>query len=275
MSINTIKVGTRRDLTNPQSFLDSQSAAVLMRQGINGIAGWVFDIPTGETVDLNSDITEHYTESGSFVEDHIVLKPIQITLTGFKGELIYTRPVKNSFQDAATVLASVLSMVPAYANPLTPQASAKAARVITQAQYIAKQAEDIQKRGSNLVKFFTGDDNSQNLQQKAFSQISALWNSKQIVTVQTPWTYFDNMAIVNIGFKQDANSNDYTDITVVLKEMRFVNVETTTFDSGAYKSAIDAQKAAPADNGQAQGSEVTGDSALYKAIAVPLLGAPK
>jgi len=273
MSTNTTPTGTYKDLIDPETFLDARAAAILMRAGQEGISGWIFDIPTGEDIELNSDITDHFTESGSFATDHMVLKPIQVTLTGLRGELFYAAPKAGSLEAAFAELGTLLGVITAYLGPLTPQAAQKGAAIAGQAAYVAKQAGDIKKRASNLIKYFSGDDNSQTLQQKAFADISSMWRSKQIVTVQTPWGFFGNMAISGISVRQDANSNDYTDFSITLKEMRFVDIQITTFDAGEYTSAIDAQ-AAPANNiGQTQGAGVDNDSALYKAIAVPLLGA--
>lgn len=265
MSTDTIKVGTRNDLTEPASYLDAQASAVLRVQGINGIGGWVFDIPTGENVDLSSDITEHYTESGSFIEDNIVNKPIVITLTGYKGELVYTPPKIGTFQGDIRKLTSTLSAVGAYIGPLTPGAVQKAAQISAQVQYAAAVATDFANNSSNLVKYFYGADTGKNLQQQAFAQLSALWNSKQILTVQTPWSFFQNMAIQAVGFKQNDTQNDYSEISVTLKEMRIVDVQTTTFDAGTYKAAIDAQQAPAKANGPTQGREGCSDSGYLQA----------
>ena len=85
-------------LSDPESYLYAKTTAVLAAQGMEGIGGWMFDIPTGEDIELDADITDHYVESGSFVTDHVVLKPIIITLSGYKGELVYTHPKKDSAQ---------------------------------------------------------------------------------------------------------------------------------------------------------------------------------
>ena len=249
MSATTISQVKYRGLTNPDSYLDAKSAAVLAEQGQEGIGGFVFDIPMGEDIQLESDITDHYVESGSFTNDHVVLKPIIITLSGYKGELLYTAPKKGGLQDAMNVATSLLGSVAAYNIPLTDQAAGKLSALTAKVGYAAGQLAAMEKRASNLAKYFGGDDNSPNLQTKAFITLQAMWKSKQIVTVQTPWGFYKNMIIKTISAKQDAESNDYTDFTVSLKEMRFVSTKTTTFDSGTYTSAIDAQKAEAAKDG--------------------------
>lgn len=253
-------------LSDPESYLYAKTTAVLAAQGMEGIGGWMFDIPMGEDIQLEADITDHYVESGSFVTDHVVLKPIIITLSGYKGELVYTHPEKDSAQDVLNNATSLLSSVAAYNIPLTDQAAGKLSALTNQVAYAAGQAEAIKKRGSNLVKYFNGDDDTENLQQRAFISLQAMWNSKQIMDVQTPWGFYQNMIIKNISAKQDAESNDYTDFTVTLKEMRFVDVKITTFDSGTYTSAIDAQSAAKATDGASTGTDL-GPSVLKSTLA--------
>lgn len=268
MSATTVQTGTYKDLMSPDTFLDDRCAAVLIKANQQGIAGWVFDIPTGESIDLDMDITDHFVESGSFVTDHAVTKPLIITLTGLIGELVYTVPQPGSFEYAASQLQSALTSVDAYLGPLTNGASQKLAVLAAQAGYVAGQVAAIQKRASNLIKFFSGDDFSDTLQEKAFRDLAALWKSKQIVTVQTPWGFFGNMMIKSITPKQDQSSNDYTDFTITLKEMRFVDIKTTTFDSGAFTSAIDAQAAAKANTGPVQGAVDDNKTRAYRMMGL-------
>ena len=132
-------------LSDPESYLYAKTTAVLAAQGMEGIGGWMFDIPTGEDIELDSDITDHYVESGSFTNDHVVLKPIIITLSGYKGELIYTHPKKNSAQGVLNNATSLLSTVSAYNIPLTGQAAGKLATITNTLSYAAGQIEAIKK----------------------------------------------------------------------------------------------------------------------------------
>lgn len=253
MSSSTSATGTYKDLIDPDTYLDERCAAVLLQAGQEGIAGWIFDIPTGEEISLQADITDHYTESGSFNTDHIVLKPLEITLSGLKGELVYTAPKKGSSSDVLSSISTSLTTISGLTGSLTPGATQKLNLIASQAQYAAGQLAAIQKRASNLVKYFSGEDSSSTLQEKAFKDLYSLWKSKQVVTVQTPWAFFGNMAIRSISARQDDQTNDYTDFSITLKEMRFADVNKTTFDSGSYKSAIEAQKSDTNSLGNVQG----------------------
>lgn len=44
-----------------------------------GIAGFKFHVPESEQVNMESDITDHYTDSNSVIQDHIARRPITLT----------------------------------------------------------------------------------------------------------------------------------------------------------------------------------------------------
>lgn len=269
MSINTISGNNDLVAADPDSFLDAKTSAIVSVAGQEGISGWVFDIPTGETVDLETDVTDHYIENGSFISDHAVNKPVRITLTGIIGELVYEIP-KDGLEANLSALSNTLTAVNAFAPELNPQAAQSVAAAAQVAAYAASQYEAIQKRLSNLKKYFSGDDATQTLQQKAFAELNAMRESKQIVSVQTPWAFYNAMIITSISARQDDKSNDKTDFSITLKEMRFADIKVTEFDANQYKSDVDVQSSAQTDNGTVQGKLRSSVKAVYnKAAGIP------
>lgn len=247
-----------------KKYLDEKSQAVLMVLGKRGISGWVFDIPTGESVTGKTSLSKHYVESGAVITDHAVNEPDEITLSGLVGELVYRVPqgVEGTLSDAA----SRLGAVNAFLGPLTQGATQKAAMVYAQASYVVNQAKAIAKRVSNVVDFFSGDEATLTLQQKAYFEIQALQKTVQLVWVLTPWNLHQNMLISQMTARQDAESSDYTDFSVTLQEARITKVKTTTFDEGTYKAAIDAQNAEMAENGKVAGMG-TDEKGIFLTVA--------
>ena len=248
--------------TDAKKYLDEKSEAMLMVADVKGISGWMFDIPMGESISSKVSISKHYMENGSVVNDHAINEPDEITLSGLVGELVYRRPqgVEGALNDAT----SRLSAVNAYLGPMTQGATQKAALIASQAAYIANQAAAIAKRAKGVVDFFTGKDASLTLQQKAYLEITALQKTHQLVTVVTPWTVHYNMLIAQVTPSQDESSNDFSTFSVILQEARFTDIETTTFDAGNYKSAIDAQSAEAEDAGKVAGKELEGNPRAVK-----------
>lgn len=256
MSFSLIKQKEQNDVnlsSEAKDYLDEKSQAILMVSGRKGISGWVFDIPTGETLTSKTSISKHYTENGSVISDHAINEPDEITLTGFVGELVYRKP--QGIEGALSEAASRLSTVNAYLGPFTQGYTQKAAQVALQAAYVANQAKAIAKRASNIIDFFKGDEATLTKQQQAYFEITALQKTHQRVYVLTPWNFHRRFLISQVVARQDESSNDFTDFSVTLQEMRFTDVETTTFDEGNYKSAIAAQNAEKEELGKVAGKD--------------------
>jgi hypothetical protein len=266
MSFNTISPLVE-NLTgiDVEKFLEKSQGVVVSSPLNQGISGWVFDVPSGESVDQSADITDHWIETGSFINDHAVIKPVRITLSGFVGNLVYHAPQPGELGYALSNLSSKLSEVDAYAGPFTDQYTAKAAKALERASYIANQVDAIAKRATNILKYFAGDGQQINAMQLAYLQLSGLHRSKQVVTVQTPWEYFPKMMIESLSSSQDEASNDITSFSIVLKEVRFSEVKTTTFDQDLFPPAQAQQSAGPVSNGPVQGKQ-DNSSFLYKAF---------
>lgn len=248
--------------SDAKKYFDEKSQAAMFTYGIRGISGWVFDIPTGESLTSKTDVSKHYMESGAVINDHAINEPDEITLTGLIGELVYRAPqgITGALQNAT----SRLGAVNAYLGPFTQGATQKAALIASQAAYIAKQAQAIAKRASNIVDFFGGEEATLTMQQKAYFEIIALQKTFQRVFVLTPWNLHQGMLITQVAARQDGDSYDYSDFSITLQESRFASVETTTFDEGNYKSAIDAQSAKSDELGKVAGEELQGNTLALK-----------
>ena len=260
MSFTAIKQTAPQGVDLPsdaKKYLDEKSQAILMVKGKRGISGWVFDIPTGETLTSKTSISKHYTEKGSVISDHAINEPDEITLSGLVGELVFRKPQGN--EGALNEFTSRLGAVNAYLGPFTQGATQKAALIASQAAYVANQAKAIAKRAGNVVDFFKGEEATLTLQQKAYFELMALQKTHQLVWVLTPWNLHQKMLISQVNARQDETTNDYTDFSVTLQEMRFTGVETTTFDAGNYKSAIDVELAKKEELGKVEGDTRTKD----------------
>lgn len=268
MSFSLIKQDEKKEVnlsSEAKEYLDEKSQAILMVSGRRGISGWVFDIPTGETLTSKVSISKHYTENGSVISDHAINEPDEITLTGLVGELVYRKP--QGLEGALTEASSRLGTVNAYLGPFTQGYTQKAAMIASQAAYVANQAKAIAKRASNIIDFFKGEEATLTMQQKAYFEIMALQKTHQRVYVLTPWNFHRRMLISQVVARQDETTNDYTDFSVTLQEMRFTDVETTTFNEGNYKSAIDAQAAATSDTGKVAGKGIKQFNTMALTIA--------
>lgn len=255
MSVENISVKDYSSYLDMEKYIDEKSAAVVSLPGFNGISGWVFDVPTGEEITLSADVTDHPTENGSFISDHVVVKPVMVTLSGYVGNLVYRSPQPGSIEYVADQITSKLLAVNAYLGPLTQGATQKAATITSQVSYVANQVNAIKKKATNIINFLKGAEKEPDPQTIAYHELKALWKSKQIVSLQTYWEFFGTMVITNISARHDESTDDYTDISITLKEIRLVDVETTEVQDDLFPAANTQQDAAEIDKGKIGGKE--------------------
>jgi hypothetical protein len=179
----------------------------------------------GENVaHLQSDITDHFIEDNTAIQDQISLKPEKVTVHGFIGELndIFPVSIPNNGQIEA-IVPNVAAFV--------PQFTAAGQDAINQAAAAYKTEQNAQntlvsawgalsRAGQNTV-----IGSSQGLQQAVFQQFYLYWRNRVLFTIQTPWAVFLNMAIEELRATQDESTRVITDFYVSFKMMRF----STTF----------------------------------------------
>lgn len=198
----------------------------------------LFHIKGEEQANLRSDITDHYVEDNTAINDHITLRPETISCQGFIGELNNVTP---EVLQALRIAADKLTIVDA----LAPQLSVTALRAINLAQQLYSTAENLAAAGvaswnslSN-ARFGTTkgqlneigsnglvtDNGNQTKQQQAFQQLYGYWQNRTLFKVQTPWAIFNNMAIEDLVAIQDDESEMITDFKVQFKILRFAKTD--------------------------------------------------
>lgn len=216
--------------------------------GVNLPPAFMFHYEGEQRVELKSDITDHYVEDNTAVEDQIALHPERIMTHGFIGELNNVPPpALAAVQEAA----DKLTTIGAYTPGLTTTAELAYAEAFAAYQVTANAANagiaawtSIASDGTNQAVIgsdglFIDDDNSpfstQSRQQAAFAQWYGWWRSRTLFTVQTPWAVFQNMAIEDLTPVQEGETNVLTDFTVTFKMIRFASTQTTfpTISTGA------------------------------------------
>lgn len=187
----------------------------------------VFNYEGENTAALQSDITDHFIENNTVIQDQIALRPVIITTHGFIGELNDIAP--SALQPLKT-LAAKLVTIGAY----TPQLSATALLAYNEAQFLYTVAAGavnsavstwatINGQGGQNVINGSGitKQTNQTKQQIYFQQFYGYWSNRTLFTVQTPWAVFQDMAIQNLRAVQDADTLVITDFEITFKQMRF------------------------------------------------------
>ncbi len=194
---------------------------------------FIFHYEGENTVSLESDITDHFVEDNTAIQDQIALRPELVSVHGFIGELSDVAP--PLLQPLLTA-ANKLTIISAY----TPALSATAIiayNVAFQAYQTASLAisssvaawASITNTGGESVVSSGGIQlfPYQTKQQVAFQKFYGYWRNRTLFTIQTPWAIFENMAIKSVRAIQNEDNDDITDFELTFKMIRFASSQVT------------------------------------------------
>jgi hypothetical protein len=219
-----------------------QAAGAVLSQLTGGLLGakqppaLLFHYEGEQTARLESDITDHYVEDNTAIQDQWALKPEKVTTHGFIGELNDIAP--PALQILKT-LAEKLTVIDAY----TPELSATAILAYNEAFLLYQVGANAVNSAVSAWSSINGTNgenvigsqglqagafnpatasisNNQNKQQVAFQQFYGYWKSRTLFTIQTPWAIFQNMAIESLEAVQDETTRVISDFKVSFKMIR-------------------------------------------------------
>lgn len=207
----------------------------------------LFNYEAEQSVSLSSDVTDHYIEDNTAIQDQVALKPETITTSGFIGEL-------NDVAPAALIplqtVAEKLVAIGAYAPQISETAAlayAKAFQLYQVGSSLANSAVSSWSsltgggaqtviNGATTQQDITNQTNkSQTKQQIYFQQFYGYWKNRTLFTVQTPWAVFQDMIIQSLRAVQDAETRMITDFEITFKLMRFASTQSVA-NIGLYNS---------------------------------------
>lgn len=209
-----------------------------------------------QTVAIESDITDHYVEDNTAIQDQIALKPEVITTHGFIGELNDVPPAALA---AVQQVADKLTTIGAY----VPGLSLSALIAYQEAFFLYQVAANTANSAVSAWNTVTGSGGTtvigasgiqtqqpnQTKQQLMFQQFYGYWRNRTLFTVQTPWAIFQNMAIKSLRAIQDAQTNVITDFEVQFKMIRFASTITNAPDPQAFQGRAALQAGGVTDLG--------------------------
>lgn len=223
------------------------SVALVSPQEDKGLNGWLFHIPKDNNLSFESDITDHYVENNTAVQDHIALKPEEYSVSGLIGELNY-RDVYDKTQTDMREAQSKFPMIGIIAPKLTQQAM-QAMNTVERAYSVAEKVYGLtgQDNTPDVYKQFLEEtegkfsDSKHKQQQLAVNYFYWAWKSRKLFKVQTPWRIFDNMVIKSCRVTQNEETDTVTDITLNFKKINVIDYVIEEQESKMGRQAVQAQ----------------------------------
>lgn len=210
---NLVLVTPRKnDSIQPQNRPTKPGAAAAPQQP----DGFLFDFTGDQSITLQSDITDHFVEDNTAIQDQVSLKPEIITVTGYIGELVDVTP---ELLEPLRQIADKLSILTAY----TPGLTLAAQRVYNEA-FLAYQVAQLGVNSAvSAWSSITNTSGPQTKQQVAFGRFFGYWKQRTFFTVQTPWAVLDNMMILNLKANQSEETRMITDFEITFKKIQFAS----------------------------------------------------
>lgn len=210
-------------VSSSRGYLDTLANKFILKPAnAKGLAGFVFDYEGETTVVNSSEITDHYSEQNTFVNDHAAQKPARITLRGFVGEIV-TNP-KQGVLGAIATLSGKLTTLDATLGKYTPAAVQKIQALTTQATNVVNKIDNAISRAQNIVGLLVGSSAAPTKQQLAYQNLYALWANNTVFTLDTPFTYFRSVMIESMTVTQPEETKQWSEWSVTVKEVRFTGV---------------------------------------------------
>lgn len=201
---------------------------------------FLFHYEGENTVTLESEVTDHFVENNTTIQDHVGLKPEIIKVTGYIGELNNVPPPGLAALKSAADRLALLS-------PFTPELSISALQAYETAALSYATSEVLKNAAVNTFNTFAGSPPVQNKQQEAFSKFYAWFMGRQLFKVQTPWAVFENMIILSIRSTQEEDTRVISSFDVTFKKLRFASTFITKPKKVAGRRG--SQRTILADNG--------------------------
>ncbi len=212
-----------------------------------GIGGYDLDVRLKEEVLQEADVPEFPVEDGSVLQDHIIIKPVTITITGDVSD-IHIRPTFNKFSGVLSRLDSLTDTASVYLPGKTSSQLRKIRNIANKVNADVRGFQNLLNRGASL--FDLVDDNPTSNTQDFYDKLSTAYKTRQAISVTTPFRTYSNMVIISLTTTTD---NEATSLgyEVKFKEIKIAVDRSILFNIG--NPATENKIAEPLDTGSAAG----------------------
>jgi len=227
----------------------SKYKAFMSKSVPKGLAGqdakknFIFDIPEGEKIRFENEITDYTTEGNTTVQNNVTSKPFYINLTGKVGDIV----TKDPYSDVQNYFDSMQDLVGAFAPiaKIGQQVSQVGNQLIGYAKQTAQTVNQLRQQITQVIK----GEPEERRQIVAFNRLVDMYENKELLTLTLFWRTVGNLMIESLEFEQDEKTFNQTTINLTLKQMTFVDL--LDMNQGQLSGRSLEQLAKPTDKGNA------------------------
>lgn len=203
-------------------FLERFRPAMPTTQEI-GIGGFTFFARVRDSYKLSADSPVIPVENGSFVNDHIIRKPIMLSIEGDVSDLhVRANPTIRQFQRLQAEVGNLTSQyAPAWTQVQLSQVSALANDLAD----AVRSADALLDAGEQAIDFFGNRDTvEKGLQEKFLDAMEAIYFGGQLIAIDMPYRRHENMVITSFTASTD-NEGNSTGFTIEAQQLQFADLQ--------------------------------------------------
>lgn len=201
--------------------IESLTAATAETIGLDeaqeiGIGSFTMYAMIRRNFSLKSDVPEIPIEDGSTISDHIILKPIEISIEGSVADIFLKRNVIAENYDR---LQSEIGNVSKYLPEHTTSQISKINELAVDGATILNKVDAAVEDGKQALNYFGIKSDALTLRELFQLEMERLHYSKMLVSLELPFTVEHDMRITSITFSDDNTANT-TAFTLTAKKVR-------------------------------------------------------
>lgn len=242
------------------------------QQIVVGDRAFIFDTVTSEEWKMSADITDQFVEDNSTIQDHIAIKPEELTLKGFVAEKVYRQEDNftldeelNKKQKEAKIQKSLDEITgnicPVFSNYFNVYLGVRA--------YVEDTWSKL-KTSYNSAKDFIQKNNEKTLdsvrvykdktdteeylnQLQVSNMLQDHMKNRKPVQWKNAYGVFENYYITSFTLSQ-SDSKYLSELTISLKKLRFASTTTSEIDYSTYEDKYGLQQQELDKLGEQQGN---------------------
>ena len=231
-------------------FIDRQVADP--QQNEIGIGGFTALVRVSERYALTAELPTTPVEDGSYVNDHIIRKPMTLSIEGDVSDVyVPGSPAVRQFQQVQAVIGDLSAK---YAPARTQAQLERVSALANTAADAVRKIDGLVDTGQQILDFFGNeDDESKSPQEQFLDAMEALYNSGQVFAIDMPFRRHENMGITSFVAAYDNEINS-TSFTLEVQQMRFADLQFVEITTPA--PGLNGQTTGEVDQGTQEGEPV-------------------
>lgn len=188
-----------------------------------GIGGFTALAIVEDKTTRTADIPATPVEDGSFVNDHVIINPVRLSIQGNVSDVyVESSPILDDLKRSQATVGAVTQYLPERTAAQTQQVNAIANDIAD----AIRAADAVLAAGQQVVRFFGNQDQGSKTNQEQFMDaMDSLYYGKQLISIDTKYRRYNNMVITSLEIRRDNQSNS-TNFSIEATEFRFAS---TTF----------------------------------------------